>query len=327
MEVQLSFNLVSSPSGMRKPDLIAVALEQVAWADDKGFDIVEMAEHHGSDCGYLPSPIVLGAAFAARTKNMRLCPTVVAPFYDPVRLAEDLCMLDNISDGRVEVIVIGGWVPSEFEMYGVSANDRGPLIEKTLEVLRCAFDGRPFEFDGRRGRVTPKPASPQGPKIFIGGGVKATARRAAQYGDGFFPMTHATGYASLYRELCAEFGKEPGPVINCPVQNIHLAHDPDQAWAKIAGYAMECNNFYTNAAQATTQDLPLQDAESVDELRRQGLFPVMTPDECIAYCRALPEGTRIMLQPVLGGMPPEISWESLELWANAVLPALKQEGA
>ncbi len=197
---------------MRKAGLIAVALEQAAWADDKGFDIIEMAEHHGSDCGYLPSPVLLGASFAACTRKMRICPTIIAPFYDPVRLAEDLCTLDNICDGRLEVIIIGGWVPSEFEMYGVSSNDRGLLIEQTLEVLRCTFDGRPFEFDGRRGRVTPPPASPHGPKIFVGGGVKATARRAAQYGGGLFPMTHATGYTPLYKELCTEFGKEPGRV-------------------------------------------------------------------------------------------------------------------
>ncbi|WP_340317867.1 LLM class flavin-dependent oxidoreductase [Rhizorhabdus argentea] len=327
MEIQLSYNLVSSPTGMRKADLIAAALEQAAWADDKGFDLVELAEHHGSESGYLPSPVLLSASFAACTSNMRICPTIIAPFYDPVRLAEDLCMLDNISDGRLDVIIIGGWVPSEFEMYGVSPDDRGQLIEQTLQVLRCAFDRQPFEFDGRKGRITPPPASPRGPKIFVGGGVKATARRAAQYGDGFFPMTHATGYASLYRDLCAEFGKEPGQVINCPVQNIYLAQDPDRAWDKINTYAMECNNFYTKAAQTTDQSVPQQDVSSSEELRRQGLFPVMTPEECIAYCRAQPDGTRIMVQPSLGGMPPELSWESLELWANAVLPALKKEGA
>lgn len=324
MEIQLSFNLVSSPSGPRKADLIATALEQAAWADDKGFDIVELAEHHGSEAGYLPSPVLLGASFAARTKNMRICPTILAPFYDPVRLAEDLCMLDNISDGRLDVIIIGGWVPSEFEMYGVSLSDRGQLIEQTLKVLRCAFDGEPFEFDGRRGRVTPPPASPRGPRIFVGGGIKATARRAAQYGDGFFPMTHAIGFAPLYRELCAEFGKEPGPVIDCPVQNVYLAHDPDRAWAQIMPYAMECNNFYAKAAQTAAQDVPQQEAATGDELRRQGLFPVMTPEECIAYCRAAPESMRIMVQPILGGMPPELSWESLELWANKVLPELKK---
>lgn len=324
--VHLRYNLIRAPFGLPTADLVAAALEQVAWADDKGFHAIECSEHHGADSGYLPSPTTLSAALAACTNILRIHPTLIAPFYDPVRLAEDLCMLDNISNGRLDVTIIMGYLPSEFEMFGVSLKDRGPSTDLRLEVLRCAFDGRPFEFGGRRGRITPGPCSPGGPRLFIGGGVRATAIRAARYGDGYFPMSNSIDYSALYKETCAELGKTPGPILAESAANLFVTTDPERAWAMVAPFAMEFNNFYVNAAQSSAQDVPYENLTTTDELRRGGRYLVMTPEECIAYCRAeATQGKQVVVQPLLGGMPPDLSWESLELWANQVLPALREE--
>src|SRR3954452_9788119 len=88
-----------------------------------------VSEHHGSPDGYLPSPLPMLAAMAARTTQSRLMvAALIAPFYEPLRLAEDLAVLDNLSRGRVDLIVAGGYVSDEFAMLGIPMNERGQRV-------------------------------------------------------------------------------------------------------------------------------------------------------------------------------------------------------
>ena len=99
--------------------LAATAVEQCEWAERQGFATATLSEHHGSPDGYLPSPLVLGAAIAARTKNLRIViAALIAPLHDPVRLAEDIAYLDVVSNGRVIPVVSGGYVEAEFAAMG-----------------------------------------------------------------------------------------------------------------------------------------------------------------------------------------------------------------
>ena len=91
-------------------------LDLAQWADEHGFD-VQLAEHHGCGDGYIPSPLVFGGALAARTRRATLRFVLVLPHYNPLRLAEDLAVLDVASNGRVVAIVVAGYAPHEFEMY------------------------------------------------------------------------------------------------------------------------------------------------------------------------------------------------------------------
>jgi alkanesulfonate monooxygenase SsuD/methylene tetrahydromethanopterin reductase-like flavin-dependent oxidoreductase (luciferase family) len=97
-------------------------LEQCAWADRLGFDAVVFGEHHGTDDGYLPSAVTAAAAVAGRTAQLKLRPMIMAPFRDPLAVAEELAVLDLASAGRVTPIVLGGYVRGEFAMFGVSRN-------------------------------------------------------------------------------------------------------------------------------------------------------------------------------------------------------------
>ena len=111
---------------------------------------------------------------------------LIAPFYDPIRLAEDLLVLDNLSRGRVDLIVAGGYVRQEFEQYGVPPADRGRHVTETVSTLRAAFSGQPFEYQGRTVHLTPGPYG-TGPGLLLGGSSAAAARRAARIADGFIP--------------------------------------------------------------------------------------------------------------------------------------------
>src|SRR4051812_20951931 len=105
-------------SGMDNPSLYAAILDQVAWLDGLGLDLVWFTEHHFVDDGYLPSWIPVAAAMASRTRRVRFsCDVCLLPFNHPIRLAEDLAVLDNLSNGRVEIGVGGN----------ISLSDNGGL--------------------------------------------------------------------------------------------------------------------------------------------------------------------------------------------------------
>ena len=129
-KVTLKFDFRHSPaSPVSRETLYQVALEQCEWADKKGFAHFAVSEHHGAADGYIPSPLMMLSAIAARTKHARLQACVlVLPYHDPLRIAEDMAVLDNISNGRVEIVVAAGYVPSEFEMFGKSLKDRARLV-------------------------------------------------------------------------------------------------------------------------------------------------------------------------------------------------------
>src|SRR5436853_3012101 len=92
-------------AGATMADRYAAALDIAEWADRLGCVSIAVSEHHGSPDGYLPSPIPVLAAMAARTTNVRfLIAALIAPFHDPLCLAEDLTVFDNLSKGRVDLI-------------------------------------------------------------------------------------------------------------------------------------------------------------------------------------------------------------------------------
>src|SRR6476620_3161215 len=93
-------------AGTTMADRYAAALDIVEWADRLGCVSIAVSEHHGSPDGYLPSPIPMLAAMAARTTDVRfMIAALIAPFHDPLRLAEDMVVLDNLSRGRGGMIV------------------------------------------------------------------------------------------------------------------------------------------------------------------------------------------------------------------------------
>ena len=108
-------------------DRYAAALDMAAWADSLGAVSIAISEHHGSADGYLPSPLPMIAAMAARTTNVRfMVAALIARFHDPLRLAEDMVVLDNLSRGRVDLVVAGGYVHEEFAMFDVPMGEHAP---------------------------------------------------------------------------------------------------------------------------------------------------------------------------------------------------------
>jgi alkanesulfonate monooxygenase SsuD/methylene tetrahydromethanopterin reductase-like flavin-dependent oxidoreductase (luciferase family) len=300
-------------------DRYAAALDMVEWADGLGCVNVAVSEHHASPDGYLPSPLPMVAAMAARTTNVRfLVAALIAPFYNPLRLAEDLIVLDNISRGRVDVIVAGGYVRDEFAMYGVPMAERAKRVTETVATLKAAFAGQPFDYRGRTVHVTPGPHRPGGPAIILGGSSEAAARRAARIADGFVPSVPAMW--EFYRDEVQQLGRpDPGP---CPIPEnrvVALAEDAGEGWAQMAPFFLHETNAYGTWQAQEGVESPYRTAADADTLRATGQYAVLTPEDFVTELRAAPFPFAL-LHPMVGGMPVDLAWSSLQLFEREVIP-------
>ena len=123
-------------AGTSMADRYAAAVDMAAWADDLECSTIVVAEHHGVKDGYIPSPAMIITAMAARTRRVRFSVgALIAPFHDPLRIAEDFCVLDNISRGRIDVIVAAGYVQEEFDMFDVPMKERAKRVTEMVTVL------------------------------------------------------------------------------------------------------------------------------------------------------------------------------------------------
>ena len=307
-------------AGTTPADRYAAALDMAEWADGIGGVVIAVSEHHGSADGYVPSPLPIVAAMAARTTNVRFSvAALIAPFYDPLRVAEDLVVLDHLSRGRVDLIVAGGYVREEFEMYGVPMNERVRRVTELVTTLRSAFTGEPFEYRGRTVQVTPAPYRPGGPGITLGGSSEAAARRAARIADGFLPSIPDVW--EPYRDEMRVLGKpDPGP---CPIgemRTVVLATDADRGWSEMGPYFLHETNAYGEWQAQDDVGSPYRVADGLDALRTTGAYDVLTPDQFVEELRAAPFPFA-MFHPMCGGIPPELAWSSLRLFERVVIPA------
>jgi alkanesulfonate monooxygenase SsuD/methylene tetrahydromethanopterin reductase-like flavin-dependent oxidoreductase (luciferase family) len=306
-------------------ELYAACLDQCEWADEHGLDFVILSEHHGVDDGYLPDPLTMAAAVAGRTKRIQInVAAVLVPLHDPVRLAEQLAVLDLASGGRAGFVAGVGYRHEEFEMAGVDRKRRGRLLEEYVGVMRKAWTGERFEWRGRTVRVMPKPMSQPHPLMMIGGSTEVAARRAARLRLGFFPAVGDPELAKIYDEECREIGFAEG-FCSLPAGPgfVHVAEDPDGAWARIGPHALHEAQTYESWQTSDQRSAVDVHARDVDEVRRSGVYRVVTPDECVALAGELGDFGTLILHPLMGGIPPDLAWESLELFEAKVLPRLR----
>ncbi len=308
--------------GTALADRYAAGLDIVEWADRLGGLSVAVSEHHSSADGYLPSPLPMVAAMAARTTDIRFTvAALIAPFYDPLRLAEDMLVLDNLSRGRVDLIVAAGYVAREFATYGVPMNERGRRVTETVKTLKSAFRGEPFDYRGRTVHLTPAPFRPGGPSVIMGGSSEPAARRAARIADGFLPSVPEVW--GFYRDEVLQLGGvDPGPCPTGANQTIALAADPDRAWEQMGPFFLHETNAYGEWLSDSDSDGagPYRLVENIGALRAQGQYRILTPHDYIEELEAAPVPFA-MLHPLCGGMPPELAWPSLHLLEHEVIPA------
>ncbi|WP_341927728.1 LLM class flavin-dependent oxidoreductase [Nocardioides psychrotolerans] len=325
---RFDFRAPGADPGTRR-ELFARALDQAAYAEEHGHAALMLSEHHGSDDGYLPSPIPVAAAMAARTSTISIAVSaLLLNLYDPLRVAEEIAVLDHLSGGRVTYTIGLGYRREEYDAFGRPWATRGRDIEAAVRVLQQAWTGEPFVHEGRTVRVTPPPYSQPHPVLFYGGGSPAAAKRAARLGLHFQPQDADRALKALYEEECRAQGREPGMAMLPPrgPANIFCAEDPDAFWADFGHHLLADAQGYqawrsTDAVGGAVTSFVRDDSSSVAEMRAAGVYVVLTPSALVDRCRSR-EIRLITCHPLCGGLPAEPSWESLRLISEVVAPAL-----
>ncbi len=320
----LRFDMRAPATGVPAAELYRAALEMVRETEDHGALAAIVCEHHGMDDGYLPSPLILATAMAARTTTLPIVvAAVVLPLYHPIRLAEEMVVLDIVSRGRVSYVAAIGYRPEEYDMYAVDFHRRGAIAEASLGVLLRAKAGEKVAYQGRTVRVTPPPFTPGGPRVAWGGGSLAAARRAGRHGLDFFAQRGGPALETAYREEAEAHGHRPGTCMLPDADTataVFVAEDLDAAWDELGPYLMHDVTTYARLNEGEPHSASLSAATTADELRAEGAsHRIVTVDEAVAMIRS---GRPLQLHPLIGGLPPGIAWGYLRTVVDEVMPAV-----
>ncbi len=320
----ISFDMRAPDFGAPIAELYDAAIDMCAFADEIGLDGVIFPEHHASEDGYNPAPALMAAAVAARTRRLEIIiGAIVLPLHDPVEVAETIAVTDIICRGRLTTTLAAGYVQAEFDMFGKSIRDRARLMDEGIEVIRRALAGERFAYGGRHIFVRPLPRS-RPPKLLVGGGVPAAARRAAKNGLGFWVLQPETTPAyqklvALYKEECRGYGSEPGLIMSSSPA-VHVTRDPDGTWEDIGPHILHLVKSYASwAGDVDTTTSPFYGLDTVESVRAAGIINVLTPEQTVEFASKRP----ISLAPLISGLSPKIGWEMLELFAAEVLPKIQ----
>ncbi len=196
----MRFDMRAPDFGASPTDLYESAVDMCEWAETRGCLAAVICEHHGSPDGYLPTPLILGSAIAARTKQLMLTLIVILPFYDPVRLAEEIAVLDIISKGRAGYVFGLGYRPEEYQHFGLDLRARGRIADEKLDLFRRLLAGEVVQTRG--------PANQGDAPAFLSAGTANAlgwrqfgwvARRAGRYGLGYLGAGRRTRIAGSVR--------------------------------------------------------------------------------------------------------------------------------
>ena len=315
-------------SGTSDQVLYAEVMEQVQWLDKLGADLVWFTEHHFVEDGYLPSWIPVAGAMAAVTHHVRFGTDIcLMPFNHPLRLAEDLAVLDNLSGGRVEVGLGMGYAPHEFRGFGLPVSRRVSLMNEGIEVLQRCFSGERFSYQGKRYQfedvvITPGYVQEGGPPLWIAAMSEAGALRAAHYNTNFLPQGLKRRSFDPWVNALSDSGRNPSDYRVGIIRSILVTDDQGTDWNLVRAaerYRMELyNRFFKESGEGIGER-----GEPVPQT-----WIVGDVDHCVAEMKQFIETfeiTDIVSMAVPPGLRADQMAPSLEKLFTQVVPRLKAE--
>jgi probable F420-dependent oxidoreductase len=313
----------------------AIALVKLAEAE--GFDGAWVSEHHFAEDGYLPALLPLLAAFATATERIELGTGVVlAPFHNPLRLAEDFAVVDQLSGGRTICGLGIGWRDEEFREFGIEQRSRVRRLDEITQILRLAWSEERFDFSGRHYKyegvnVTPKPV--RTPPILIGGFIDDAIKRAGRIGDGYISSrANPERVGEAFDMAASERARagHAGPPATGVLINVWATTDPERDWAMVRAGIGHQLGVYAGWREGT--DVPGKPLEVIppdeDIIRKTAAFG--TPDEVVDRLRPYAEKlaeypeSHLVCRIHYPGMNFEQAAPAVELFAREVIPRLRE---
>lgn len=323
----LRFNFASLDGDpARKREMVSAALDMAEWGDRRGVAAVSIDEHHVTGHGWSSNPVMTAALFLQRTNNLLLSiDCALGPLWHPLRLAEDIAFVDAVSGGRLLTTVGLGYREVEYRAIGADFSQRGRLMDRLLETVLAAWSGAPVVEGEPGSSIAAATWSQPHPPLFVGGGVRATARRAARFGLGLSLPAYQPDLAQYYTGLCEQAGIDPVVIMPARVNRgmIFLCEDPDEAWARCGDHILwEAVTYGGWSGDTALSSMHLPGVQTLDEVKASGRYRFLTPDALVAEVRDYPDYGALVLHPLVGGMPVDEAWKSVQLLTDEVLPRL-----
>jgi alkanesulfonate monooxygenase SsuD/methylene tetrahydromethanopterin reductase-like flavin-dependent oxidoreductase (luciferase family) len=319
MNVGLYFDL-RNPGGDRErwPRIYDQTLELCEEAERLGIHSLWFSEHHEFDDGYLPQPLTYAAAVAARTATVRLGTAVLlAPLRHPAQLAEEAAVVDQISNGRLELGLGAGYRRAEYELF-----DAPSFATRRRRTTEMISELRSFWSDGR---LTPPPVQSEIP-IWLGFQGPQGALRAGLAGTGLLASNPAL--AEPYLRGLAQGGHDVSSArMAGPIYGL-ISDDPEHEWAQISPHlAYQIDSYARYRAEGVSQP-PAVDVEALRRRRlgpSQANFLVATPEDAAeairSYIGDAPVKT-IFFWASMGGMPYDLTSRNVDTICRRLVPLL-----
>jgi alkanesulfonate monooxygenase SsuD/methylene tetrahydromethanopterin reductase-like flavin-dependent oxidoreductase (luciferase family) len=335
------FLLMQSPDMLPSSEIYQNAIDQVRLADDLGFDYVVAAEHHFSSYGFLPNPLMLISTLAQHTKRVRFSTAVVVlPLRNPIQIAEEIAMLDHLTNGRLEVGFGTGYQEYEFQRFQQSLEENRLKFEECLDIIGSALSKAPFSHEGHyyqipETTILPRPLQQPHPPFWrattsiesmssaIGKGLKVITGGTAGSTDRILESWHSFQQALRLsgKTWPQEFIVQRGVYVSDSEEDAR-AQLPHAVWHTRSARGLRTNTLQVDAGKART-DLtpPLAIEDDPENLYQDWLFgtPEMVSDK-IAHLIQNTGVTYLNCTFSLGQIPHKKVLKSMEMFANKVMP-------
>jgi probable F420-dependent oxidoreductase len=335
IQLALYSSIANPPRGERLAQCVDETSAEAQLAESCGFDAIFFGEHHQDRDGFLPSPLIVAAAMAARTTRLKVGTSVILlPLYHPVHVAEDVATLDIISHGRAILGVGLGYQAADFAMFGVPQAERVARFEESVAIIRHCWSGTRFSFAGTHYQLNeiqmlPRPLQRPAPPLWIGGWAPGAVRRAGRLGDAWvagpsMPLEPMRRLSQQYREAADAAGREPCVIL---MRDAWVARSREEAERIYGPEVMTAYKYYWRNQALAFQGIDSEEAFTLENLAQDRLI-LGTPDECVQQIHRWHEalGTNYVLLRLRhahsGGPPHTEIMRAIELFGSHVLPQL-----
>jgi alkanesulfonate monooxygenase SsuD/methylene tetrahydromethanopterin reductase-like flavin-dependent oxidoreductase (luciferase family) len=341
------FSLMPQRDPRKTPNQIASeAIEQSQMAEQLDFETVWFAEHHFSNYSMIPSPLLMAAYCAGRTKRIKVGTGVlVLPLYEPVRLIEEIAFVDQISDGRLQLGLGSGYQDYEFKRFGRNLNQSHSVFLECLDMIEAAFVSGKIAYNGKHYTVQPtaiglQPLQKPMPQVYIAGLAQdiKVQERIARSGYVPFLAQHQRAASTVLeakkkiQNVWRSVGRD---VANMPFATQRFVYVTKNKNEEIEAaehilYTLRLAlglRFNTEQLDgAVLREMPVANEPSLEEILKHA--PIGEPER---VARILADDIRVLNPSHLscmmqfGGLPQRQAMQSMELFGSEVVPMLNKE--
>lgn len=335
IKLGLYSSIANPPRGDNLDRCVAEAIAEAELAEACGFSGFFFGEHHQDKDGFLPSPLIVCAAVAARTKTIQIGTSVILlPLHHPLKVAEDVVTLDILSGGRAVLGVGLGYQDADFRAFGVAKKHRVPIFEESIDLLRRAWSGEEINFPGEyfdiQGvRILPRPIQRPNPPLWIGAWLKPAIERAARLGDALVLSPSAAlgptiDVANLFKETAKAAGRSPDLVL---MRDAWVADSREDAARVYGPEVMDAYKYYWRNGAAAFSGIESEDAFQYENMWKDRII-TGSPEECVEEFKRWQDATGanyflLRLRHAHSGGPPHKDIMScIERFGRDVIPYL-----